>query len=74
MESLNLNCNELYDKGVLNISKSYFPKLQSLFLLDNIISDKGIKYLIKAKFIPNLAILSLDENEKIGDNGAKIIK
>ena len=74
VESLNLNSNQIWDEGLLNILNWFFSKLQYFYLFYNNISDIGIKYLVKAEFTSNLIILSLDENEVIADNGIRIIK
>ena len=75
LEILNLNCNEIGDDELKYISEIYcFFKLNSLYLFDNNISSKGIKHLIKAKFINNLILLTLSENRKIGDTGIRYIK
>ena len=74
LESLDLNSNKIGDEGVLNISNGFFSKLSYLYFMNNNISYKGINYLMKAEFIPNLIILTLDENEKIGNKGIEIMK
>ena len=55
---------------------SYGPYfgLNELNLSNNNISSEGIKYLVKAEYVNNLILLSLDDNLKIGDAGIKIIK
>ena len=74
LESLNLNNNNIGDKGLYHISYSFLSKLNTLYLNNNNITFVGIKHLLKAEFLSNLRLLSLSGNEKIGDNGIKIIK
>jgi len=74
LESLNLNFNEIGDEGLNHIANGFFNKLNYLYLFHNNISAEGIKFLVKAKFVYNLKILSLLENPKIGDTGVRIMK
>ena len=74
LESLNLNFNEIGDEGLNHIANGFFSKLNYLYLFNNNISAEGIKYLVKAEFANNLIILSLSENQNIGDSGVRIIK
>jgi hypothetical protein len=74
LESLNLNFNEIGDEGLNHIANGFFSKLNYLYLFHNNISVEGIKYLVKAEFANNLIILSLSENQNIGDSGVRIIK
>ena len=74
LESLNLSNNKIGDEGLHHISNGFFSKLNTLHLVHNSITSEGIKYLIKAKFINNLIILSLSDNKKIGDTGIMYLK
>ena len=73
LESLHLSSNKIGDEGINHISKGIFNRLNQLYLSNNNISSEGVKYLLKGKFINELIILSLSQNPKIGDNGAKYI-
>ena len=74
LEDLNLSNNKIGDDGLNHIANGFFYKLKGLYLEHNSITSVGIKYLIKAKFISNLIILSLSYNKKIGDTGIMYMK
>ena len=74
LESLNLSSNKIGDEGLNHLSQVIFISLNKLYLSHNNISSEGIKYLVKAKFINNLNILDLSENQKIGDIGIRNMK
>lgn len=73
LKSLSLGINKIGDKGataiIKAIAKKRFPLLTALYLHWNLITDKGIKDIVKVKTLNNLQELYLTGN-RIGDEGA----
>jgi len=62
LSELNLNENDLADKGLYEISLLQILKLKKLFLSQNKINYKGIEFLTNCVFIENLTHLDLGDN------------